>query len=84
MCLHHTRFAQAAQVRVNQVIEVLLRRCNCRARGTNIGAGLKAWNRKAQGVPSGFSRRETRSEEWTVEQEAALLKELRALPFEVQ
>jgi len=47
--------AMKLQTEANRVIAVLIDKCNCKKRGTNIVAGIKAWLR-SKGVPAGYPR----------------------------
>merc|ERR1711908_247633 len=47
--------AMRYQEDANRVIAVLIDKCNCAKRGSNIVAGVKAWLR-SKGIPAGYPR----------------------------
>jgi N-acetylneuraminate lyase len=74
--------AMELQDRLNVVIAELIRVCDCRSRGTNIIAGLKAVYRR-RGINVGPVRSGAATE-LTVEQEEGLMAFLAALGWEAE
>ena len=77
-----TQEAMRLQGDINKVIALLIDVCKCRERGSNIIAGIMCVLRH-RGFDVGYARKEMLSQNFTPEQEKALLDGIAAMDFEV-
>ena len=81
--LGHYDEAKKLQININRVIALLIDTCNCRARGTNIVAGIMAVLR-TRGFAVGEAREAVLSQPFSAEQEKALLDGIAGMDFAVE